>query len=129
MIQILVLLSDGAPISWKTIVIDDFNQCVVNILVPCESDHCPLDITLEEELIKEPNIILEEIWNQRYEESGLDVLHYNLRSMRSALRKLNIECYSHISSRVPEKKIEMEELNGKILNGCLHPAILVNLLM
>ncbi|GAA0157017.1 hypothetical protein LIER_14375 [Lithospermum erythrorhizon] len=32
----------------------EFNQCVVNIPVPSDFDHCPLDITMEEGLLGKP---------------------------------------------------------------------------
>ncbi|GAA0140871.1 hypothetical protein LIER_02141 [Lithospermum erythrorhizon] len=101
----------------------EFSHCVVNLPVPVDSDHCPLDITLDDQMSKEPksfkyqafwkkhdsfSSIIDEVWHQNCECSSLDILYDKLKRMRQALRKLNVDHFSHISSRVTEKKIELE---------------------
>ncbi|GAA0140092.1 hypothetical protein LIER_01512 [Lithospermum erythrorhizon] len=100
--------------NWK-----ENGMCLINVPIPSDSDYCPLNVTLEEELIREPKpfkyqafwanheeygSILEDVWNQKHDGNGMDVLYCKLKSMRSALRKLNAESFSHISSRVERRK-------------------------
>ncbi|GAA0160840.1 hypothetical protein LIER_17301 [Lithospermum erythrorhizon] len=47
--------------------------------------------------------------------NGMDILHQRLKEVRGALRALNHQEFSNISFRIIEKKIELEDINGWVL--------------
>ncbi|GAA0168819.1 hypothetical protein LIER_40645 [Lithospermum erythrorhizon] len=119
--------------------LDKFKDCVVNIPVACDSDNCPLKVVVEHELPQEPRPfkfksfwmkhdsyigVVERVWGQEQNRDGMEILHGKLKKLKAKLRGLNTLHFSNISSRVVEKNIELEELNGRIFSECVEPGLL-----
>ncbi|GAA0139127.1 hypothetical protein LIER_00736 [Lithospermum erythrorhizon] len=56
--------------------------------------------------------------------NGMEILHCKLKEARVELKKLNHDEFSNISSRVIEKQVKLEGINGKFFNGDLNPNVL-----
>ncbi|GAA0156653.1 hypothetical protein LIER_14096 [Lithospermum erythrorhizon] len=69
--------------------LDEFKQYIVDIPVPCDSDNCLLNIEVSHNL--------------------------RLNELRIRLKRLSAESFSNISIRVVEKRIQLEEVNGRLL--------------
>ncbi|GAA0153200.1 hypothetical protein LIER_37633 [Lithospermum erythrorhizon] len=123
---------------------NDFNNCFrasrVDIPVATESDHCSLNITVLPEVAQEPKPFkYQHFWSQHYLFSGIVnecwgkefpghemfVLHSKTKDVRKALKNLNQEEFSCITSRAKEKQIELDEVKCKVYDANLDPSMLM----
>ncbi|GAA0170667.1 hypothetical protein LIER_40997 [Lithospermum erythrorhizon] len=116
--------------------------CEVTIPAASISDHCPIDVCLQNDLKTEPkpfrffsfwtkhesyNRIIKEAWEEEVEGNGFQVLQTKLKSVKDNLKVLNKEAYSNISCRVVEGSNELEIVHARFYGGDLDPNLLVHM--
>ncbi|GAA0162020.1 reverse transcriptase [Lithospermum erythrorhizon] len=70
------------------------------------------------------NGIVRGCWDRESAWDGMYSLHCKLKEVKKKLMELNKGCFSNISPKVKEKKIELDEVNNQVYGGNLDPTIL-----
>ncbi|GAA0159531.1 hypothetical protein LIER_16284 [Lithospermum erythrorhizon] len=118
-------------------------NCEVSVPVASISDYCPIDVLFLEEVERglrtfmffefwtkheDYNAIIKEVWDERVEGNGFQILQIKLKNIKEKLRVLNKETFSNISCRVVEANRELETIQAKVYDGDLDPILLQHML-
>ncbi|XP_039009388.1 uncharacterized protein LOC120137798 [Hibiscus syriacus] len=111
----------------------EFQNSFVEFLAPGPSDHCMALVWLNKEVqANRPkpfkffnfwtlhpsfNHEVQQSWQQAIQGNPMQVLFYKLKRLKGCLKRLNIDCYSDISTRVKQKKSELELQQLSTLRG------------
>ncbi|GAA0170818.1 hypothetical protein LIER_24999 [Lithospermum erythrorhizon] len=89
--------SDPDQIEQKACESESFRGCKVHVPTPCDSDHCSLDISVEDENEKGPkplkfqpfwidqptyNEVIRDVWNKHDEGDGMDIFYYRMKRVK-----------------------------------------------